>query len=527
MSGQGHYRLPGSYQYQGQFAGGLFNGPGVIEFDDGSHYEGEFKNDRMHGEGMFTDASGMICEGQFAQDDFIQGSCKYSQGGIYTGSFENWLLQGEGTLVRNDVTWHGEFHQGELSGTATVTQSDGTHYEGEIEHWTYSGSGTLTMADGSLYSGGFKNGRYSGEGTLTTAEGEVQSGEFARGRLNGKGRIDYPNGDWFEGQFRYGKPWGHGTSYTAETETEISGDWQNKTLIARSTDKGVDYLGSTVERALYNQQALLQKQLDAIKATDADDINLYVLLVAGNGRQGVFYREAVYAEALFSHQYQADGRILSLINSPETVDTTPMATVTSIDRAIQALAEKMDKENDILFVYMTSHGSEDFHLQLNQNGLNLPGLSADYLAQSLNQSAIQHRVVVISACYSGGFVEPLAGPETLVMTAAASDRTSFGCSDEAEFTYFGRALLEQALNQTNDFSQGFHIAYDLVDEWENEKDFRHSLPQLSAPEPVLSKLEDWYKTLPEFHAEKISLGEKIRWWWRENDLNPASVKRQP
>jgi Peptidase C13 family len=57
----------------------------------------------------------------------------------------------------------------------------------------------------------------------------------------------------------------------------------------------------------------------------------------------------------------------------------------------------------------------------------------------------QHRVVIVSACYSGVFVGPLANDNTLVITAAYFDHSSFGCQDKVKWTYFGDAFFNRAL----------------------------------------------------------------------------------
>ena len=63
----------------------------------------------------------------------------------------------------------------------------------------------------------------------------------------------------------------------------------------------------------------------------------------------------------------------------------------------------------------------------------------------LDDAGIRNRVIVVSSCYSGTFVDALRDDDTLVMTASAKDRNSFGCSNEADFTYFGKAYFDEAL----------------------------------------------------------------------------------
>ena len=72
------------------------------------------------------------------------------------------------------------------------------------------------------------------------------------------------------------------------------------------------------------------------------------------------------------------------------------------------------------------------------------------------------------------------------MTAARSDRVSFGCSEEADFTYFGDALFAQALNQTDDLQNAFELARTQVALREHNEDFDASEPQIWAPKGVLA-----------------------------------------
>jgi hypothetical protein len=67
------------------------------------------------------------------------------------------------------------------------------------------------------------------------------------------------------------------------------------------------------------------------------------------------------------------------------------------------------------------------------------------------------------------------------MTASRADRVSFGCSEEADFTYFGDALFAQALNQTDDLQKAFKLAKEAIAEREQTDGFEASEPQIWAP----------------------------------------------
>lgn len=120
-------------------------------------------------------------------------------------------------------------------------------------------------------------------------------------------------------------------------------------------------------------------------------------------------------------------------------------------------------------------------------GLKLNDLPASELASLLAPLKERYKVLVISACYSGGFIPALKDDKTLIMTAARSDRVSFGCSEEADFTYFGDALFAKAFQQTDDLRQAFTLASATVAQREKEEEFEPSEPQLWAPEAVITR----------------------------------------
>src|SRR6185369_8053731 len=129
------------------------------------------------------------------------------------------------------------------------------------------------------------------------------------------------------------------------------------------------------------------------------------------------------------------------------------ATIQDLDTALQAAANGMDAENDVLFVILTSHGSRA-GLAVKAGRLRQL-LTPPKLAVMLASAGVRHKVVVISACYSGVFVPRLASPNVLVITAADADHSSFGCLDKAEWTYFGDAFFNVALRQAKSLKDAF------------------------------------------------------------------------
>ncbi|HTH35088.1 MAG TPA: C13 family peptidase [Xanthobacteraceae bacterium] len=125
---------------------------------------------------------------------------------------------------------------------------------------------------------------------------------------------------------------------------------------------------------------------------------------------------------------------------------------------------------------MTSHGNQTgFALQLPGN--RTAELTPQQVAGALDAEGIKNRVVIVSACFSGIFVPPLANDDTIVMTAADAKSTSFGCAPERDWTFFGDALFKQSLQPGIDFQHAFTHARTLIQGWERMDRIAPSNPQ--------------------------------------------------
>jgi hypothetical protein len=162
------------------------------------------------------------------------------------------------------------------------------------------------------------------------------------------------------------------------------------------------------------------------------------------------------------------------------------ATVEALAATLQAEAKKMNGESDILFLILTSHGSPD-GLAVTA-GRRAETLKPSNLAEMLERTGVRHKVVIISACYSGVFIPGLADADTLVITAADANHASFGCEDKAKWTYFGDAFFNVALRKTANLKDAFLVARSLVLKRERRQGFEPSHPQMAGGgnvEPLL------------------------------------------
>jgi hypothetical protein len=192
--------------------------------------------------------------------------------------------------------------------------------------------------------------------------------------------------------------------------------------------------------------------------------------------QSVFESEAKGAADIVAKRFGGTDVIVRANSRWET-----QATNETVASTLDAVAKTMDAENDILLLIFTSHGSRG-GLAVKSAGVE-ETLSPWLLNSTLRYTGVRHRVIIVSACYSGIFL-PLAGPDTLVITAADATHPSFGCRDGAEWTYFGDAFFNNALRRAKGLRDAFNIARNLVRKRELGEGFEPSNPQIAGGQNI-------------------------------------------
>ncbi|QXZ15213.1 caspase family protein [Pseudomonas sp. AO-1] len=518
-------RLPDGGRYRGELVNGLLQGQGRVDYPNGSWYAGQFDKGQWHGQGEWHGSNGEVYRGQFQQGLFDGQGSLTTNASSYTGGFKQGRRDGEGTLKENGMTYRGEFKADQYSGLGRLEMDDGSAYQGQFAHGKPNGEGQRGDASGNTFSGHFVNGQLEGNGTFNSADGDIYVGGFKNSQLHGKGRYENADGDVWLGQFKEGALTGKGeligadgshyigyfndwrfsgqgrlnlsdgSFYIGEFDSDsyagrgtlvltdgtvLSGTWINGQRVRDADGK---LLPDTLELGLLAQGRLLDNALAAVPAS-TPAVELYTLTLGGDGKQSVFLRESDYVANMLTTRFGAYGQI-RLVNHRDHLTDRPMATRENLRRAAQTLAERSGPE-DLVFIYLTSHGTAEHELVLDQPRMELADLPADELAAVLAPLKNRDKVIVISSCYSGGFIPALKDERTLIMTASRADRVSFGCSEEANFTYFGDALFAQALNQTDDLEQAFKLAKATVAERELADNFEASEPQIWAPKTVLA-----------------------------------------
>lgn len=245
------------------------------------------------------------------------------------------------------------------------------------------------------------------------------------------------------------------------------------------------------EAVLYSQPRIIDDVMRDVLPSDAVAPSTYFLGFASWAEQDVFIREVAQARDIIDERFGTRRRSVLLVNHKSSLDEVPLASVTNLEIVLARLGRLMRPQKDTLILFMTTHGIENL-LAVQFKPFPLNSLTPRRLAGMLERAGIRNRIIIISACHSGSFIPALRTPTTLVMTAARTDRASFGCDNSSDWTFFGSALFEHALRKTTSLVAAFSEASRIVAKWEKEEKFKPSLPQIFVGDgmgPVLARLE--------------------------------------
>lgn len=245
------------------------------------------------------------------------------------------------------------------------------------------------------------------------------------------------------------------------------------------------------ERVFHLQGQLIERDLAAIEPGTPGVAELYFVGFAPDASQDVFLREMRFVKRLFDERFGTASRSIALASSHTALEELPIASTTNLARALARVGEAMNADEDVLFLYLTAHGDREYRLSASQPPLLLAQLTPTALARMLQDAGVKWRVIVVSACYAGGFIEPLRDANSIVIAAAAPDRTSFGCEAGRDFTYFGEAYFRDALAQTRSFSAAFELAKASVAKKEAAEKLTPSLPQMWVGPAIAERLKNF------------------------------------
>jgi hypothetical protein len=258
------------------------------------------------------------------------------------------------------------------------------------------------------------------------------------------------------------------------------------------------------EALFYDQPSRIAAAVARVASSQPGKPGVYFVGFAGDGSQGVFRRETLFANEVFGARFGSVERSVLLINDVDDRDSYPLASAAGLEQTLKVLAARMDVAQDVLVLFLSSHGSED-GLEVENGSLPLAQLAPEDVREALDASGIRWRVIVVSACHSGVFVDALKGETAAVVTASDAAHDSFGCDDERELTWFGEAFLKDSLPVSASLQDAFHKAAGLIAQREDSEHQVHSNPQLFVGELMQRKLAELPPAKPERDSRAYSV----------------------
>jgi hypothetical protein len=247
---------------------------------------------------------------------------------------------------------------------------------------------------------------------------------------------------------------------------------------------------AAAEELLYDQPARIAAAVSRLMPSQPPGRTYgYFVGFAGDADPEVFSREAQFASQQFAARFGTADRSVLLINDAGDRDSWPLASLSGLRETLRLLATRMDSQQDVLILFLTSHGSQD-GLEVRNGSLPLGPLAPDDLRQALDDSGIRWRLVVVSACYGGVFIDALKSATTAIVTAADAEHSSFGCQQGRDLTWFGEAFLKDALPGSSTLEEAFTKAAKLIDQRETAEHEVHSNPQLEIGAEMRKKLHE-------------------------------------
>jgi hypothetical protein len=241
--------------------------------------------------------------------------------------------------------------------------------------------------------------------------------------------------------------------------------------------------GTQIERnrspaAELEEHRKLDRALRALLPQRHGTIDAYVVAIALDS-DPVFAREARVAGEVLGRRYGAAGRTIVLAGSDGAGPSAlPRGTPETLAIALARIAELMDRNEDALILFTTSHGTPvGLYYNDGDDGYGL--ISPNRLAGMLDGLGLRNRLLILSACYSGVFVPRLQTETSAIVAAAAFDRSSFGCAAENDWTFFGDAMINHALRSAQPIAEAFAQANGLISDWESQLRVQPSHPQWS------------------------------------------------
>ena len=234
-----------------------------------------------------------------------------------------------------------------------------------------------------------------------------------------------------------------------------------------------DAMSPASEPVLAAQDFIMDRALDELEDERPAVTDLYFVGFAPDARRPGFVADVDAAQRVMDERWHTKGRSVVLVNSPLTVAERPFATITHLRQVLLEIGDLIDTDDDIVMVYLVGSSGSDHTLAAVNPPLELVGLSPQGLKELLDAAGIRWRIIVVSTCYAGAWVDALQDDETAVIASSSANTRASDCTGGIGTSSFGEAFFNDGMRRGDDLALAFDAA-------------RKRLARVHAPEPVMS-----------------------------------------
>jgi Peptidase C13 family len=209
------------------------------------------------------------------------------------------------------------------------------------------------------------------------------------------------------------------------------------------------------EAVMAVQAYLLDHALDNLEDERGGVTDLYFVGFAPDARWNGFREELELAQRVLDERFDTRGRSLNLLNHRDTVTEIPFATLTNLRRTLQEIGDTIDPDDDVVMLYLAAGPGADDGLAAVHPPLDLVPVTPESIKQLLDAAGIRFRVIVVSTCAAGAWVDALRDEDTAVLVSSPGDSRAPGCEGGAQPSPFSDALFGHALRSADSVPAGF------------------------------------------------------------------------
>lgn len=112
------------------------------------------------------------------------------------------------------------------------------------------------------------------------------------------------------------------------------------------------------KKDIIKQEYLISSHLNGAKTSKKGIPEIFFIGFAPYSTEAVFMNESIYVKNLFDLQFDTMSRSLLFVNHLKTINQYPVATLSNLEKGFDVVGSRIDSEEDIVALFLTSHGSK-------------------------------------------------------------------------------------------------------------------------------------------------------------------------